>query len=618
MGLTNQSVGKGAHRERNEKGKPSVNIALIGNPNVGKSTVFNGLTGLRQHTGNWPGKTVTRAVGRADYKGKEYTIIDLPGCYSLDARSEEEKVTRDYILSKNADAVIVVCDATALERNLILVLQVLQLTEKAIVCVNLLDEAKKKHIEIDLERLEELLGIPVVGTSARQKKGLWALLEKTELLSDGGGNAETKAREALIEEAGEIARKVVRVTEGNPLERDRRIDKVISGRILAYPLMLLFLTAIFWLTIKGANYPSKVLSDLFFRIEEIFRSWLSGAPEWVSGMLLDGVWRVTSTVVSVMLPPMAIFFPLFTFLEDAGFLPRIAFNLDRCFKKCNACGKQALSMCMGFGCNAAGVVGCRIMDSPRERLIAILTNSFVPCNGRFPTLIAILTMFFAAGGIFSAMGLTVLIAGSVAATLLASYLLSKTVLRGTPSSFILELPPYRMPKMGEVIVRSMMDRTIFVLGRAIKAAAPAGLLIWAMANIHIGQTSILSFSASFLDPIGSCLGMDGVILLAFILGLPANEMVMPVMLMAYLSGGSLSEIHDISMIQSILVQNGWTVVTAVCTLIFTLFHWPCATTLMTVYKETKSMRYTILAAILPTAFGCICCALVHFLSCIFA
>lgn len=610
MGLTNQSVGKAARKDAPYAAKHGdCVVALVGNPNVGKSTVFNGLTGLKQHTGNWPGKTVTSAVGRVCHAGKQYDIIDLPGCYSLEARSEEEKVTRDFIMHGNADAVIVVCDGTGLERNLILVLQVLQLTQKVIVCVNLLDEAKKKHIDIDIEKLEELLRVPVVGTSARQKKGIWTLLERIGSLQSEEEKGEEKSGEALAKEAEEIARKVITMPKTNPMAKDRKIDKIVSGRFWAYPVMLVLLISVFWLTIKGANYPSALLATLFFRIEEMLRLVLSSAPSWLSGMLIDGVWRVTSTVVSVMLPPMAIFFPLFTFLEDAGFLPRIAFNLDRCFKKCHACGKQALSMCMGFGCNAAGVVGCRIMDSPRERLVAILTNSLVPCNGRFPTLIAILTMFFASGGLMAAMGLTGLVVLSVLATLVSSFFLSKTVLRGKPSSFILELPPYRMPKVREVVVRSLLDRTVFVLGRAASAAAPSGLLIWSMANIFVGDASILAHCTAFLDPVGRFLGLDGVILMAFILGLPANEMVMPIILMAYLSGGTLVEMADISAMKTVLLANGWTTLTAMCMLLFSLFHWPCATTLMTVYKETGSKKYTFLAAILPTVLGCACCIL---------
>ena len=313
---------------------------------------------------------------------------------------------------------------------------------------------------------------------------------------------------------------------------------------------------------------------------------------------------------------MAIFFPLFTLLEDSGYLPRIAYNLDSPFKRCRACGKQALTMCMGFGCNAAGVVGCRIIDSERERLLAVLTNAFVPCNGRFPTLIALLTMFFigsAAGsgaGILSALGLTGLIAFSIAASLLATRLLSATILKGSPSSFILELPPYRRPQIGRVIISSVFDRTLFVLGRAAAVAAPAGALLWVCANVSVGGQSLIALLSSFLDPLGRFMGLDGVILLAFILGFPANEIVFPIIIMIYTSGGSLTELGALSSVKVLLLQNGWSWVTALCMLIFTVMHWPCSTTLLTVKKETGSLKWTIVAALLPTAAGFVCCAII--------
>ena len=322
-------------------------------------------------------------------------------------------------------------------------------------------------------------------------------------------------------------------------------------------------------------------------------------------------------VVSVMLPPMAIFFPFFTFLEDLGYLPRIAFNLDKTFKKCSACGKQALTMCMGFGCNAAGVVGCRIIDSPRERIIAILTNSFVPCNGKFPTLIAIISMFFtfSIGGFFKSLTGAVILLGiillGVLMTFFTSKLLSKTVLSGEASSFTLELPPYRTPKLGRIIIRSVFDRTLFVLGRAVTAAAPAGLIIWILANITIGDLTLLSHLSLLLEPLGKILGLDGVILLAFILGIPANEIVIPIMIMTYMSQGIITDYENILFLKELLVNNGWTLVTAINTLVFSLLHWPCATTIMTVYKETKSIKWTLFSVILPTSFGVLICIVIN-------
>lgn len=334
-------------------------------------------------------------------------------------------------------------------------------------------------------------------------------------------------------------------------------------------------------------------------------------------MLIDGVYRVTAWVISVMLPPMAIFFPLFTLLEDMGVLPRIAFHLDRCFQGCSACGKQALCMCMGLGCNAVGVTGCRIIQSPRERLIAILTNALVPCNGRFPTLIALISMFLVMGNgiwtaVFGAACLTGLILLSVLFTLLCSLLLSKTVLKGLPSSFTLELPPFRMPQFREVLIRSVLDRTLFVLGRAVTVAAPAGALVWCLAHFQVQGQSLLQLASNWMNPIGRFLGMDGAILLAFILGFPANEIVLPLVMMIYMDTGILTEIQGFESLRILFVQNGWTVWTALCVMLFSLFHWPCSTTTITIYKETGSLRWTLLGFCLPMVVGGLLCILVSF------
>ena len=406
---------------------------------------------------------------------------------------------------------------------------------------------------------------------------------------------------------------------------DRRLDKLLTGRWLGYPLMLLLLALVFYISLVGANYPSQWLSGLLFGLEAPLNRLFAAlsAPEWLRGLVVDGAYRVLAWVVSVMLPPMAIFFPLFTLLEDSGYLPRIAYNLDSPFKRCRACGKQALTMCMGFGCNAAGVVGCRIIDSERERLLAVLTNAFVPCNGRFPTLISLLTMFFigsamgGGAGILSALGLTGLIAFSIAASLLATRLLSATLLKGSPSSFVLELPPYRAPQIGRVIISSVFDRTLFVLGRAAAVAAPAGALLWVCANLSVGGQSLISLLSSFLDPLGRFMGLDGVILLAFILGFPANEIVFPIIIMIYTAGGSLAELGELAAVKALLLQNGWSWVTALCMLIFTVMHWPCSTTLLTVKKETGSLKWTAAAALLPTAAGFVCCSLIAALARLF-
>lgn len=709
MGLTKSSVGYSAVdsglviKKRSENDKV---IALAGNPNVGKSTVFNALTGLNQHTGNWPGKTVANAQGYCATAKHGCIFVDIPGTYSLMAHSAEEEVARNFICFGKPDAVIVVCDATALERNLNLVLQTMEVSDRVVVCVNLMDEAARKGISIDLKKLSRILGVPVVGTSARKKKTLGALLdavdcalekesrldfkidypdavekavniveketrlavkdrrrakwlalkllekdpsltkELTALAGDGflnspalfsarlqaeellfeNGITTDKLKDIIVSSAVEYAEKIANetVTFKNPKYAafDRKLDRFLTGKLTGYAVMIVLLAFVFWLTVTGANYPSEILSAFFgkieMRLDELFIR--LNSPDWLRGALVSGVWRVLSWVVSVMLPPMAIFFPLFTLLEDSGYLPRIAYNLDRPFKKCNACGKQALTVCMGFGCNAAGIVGCRIIDSKRERLLAILTNNFVPCNGRFPLLISVITMFFigTSSGVVPSLLAAVLLTGaivlSLAVSMLVTKLLSLTVLKGVPSSYTLELPPYRKPQIGRVIVRSVFDRTLFVLGRAAAVAAPAGLIIWITANVFINGQSILSLMSSALDPIGRFMGLDGVILVAFILGFPANETVIPLMIMAYAASGTLTDQTSLAETFNLFAANGWTPVTAVNVILFSLMHWPCSTTLITIKKETGSIKWTLLSLIIPTVCGAALCIIVNLLS----
>lgn len=607
------------------KKESDVVITLAGNPNVGKSSVFNELTGLRQHTGNWPGKTVDLAQGRTEFDGQGFILVDLPGTYSLSAHSAEEEVARDFIKSNESQATIVVCDATSLERNLNLVLQIMQLTPNVIVCVNLLDEAKKKKIHINLDKLQELLGVPVVGTSAVKKQGLDTLMKQTKAVIDGDITSnpfmiealkqihEDKETEtlAIVDRASVIAKEVTIFEDKNFDLKDQKLDKLLTQKSTGIPIMILLLMIIFWFTIEGADGPSDFLAENFDK----FGNWLMsittnwGVPEIIRDVLINGVYKVLSTVVAVMLPPMAIFFPLFTLLEDFGYLPRVAFNLDKHFQKAGACGKQALTMCMGFGCNAAGVVGARIIDSPRERLIAIITNNFVPCNGRFPILITVITVFFTGGAvgllgsIKSAAFLTGVILLGVFTTIFVSRLLSKTVLTGIPSSFTLELPPYRKPQVGQVIVRSIFDRTLFVLWRAIIVAAPAGLVIWVLANVSIRDQSILQSVTGFIDPFARLMGLDGTILMAFILGLPANEIVIPIMIMGYMATGTITDFSSLDQFRQLLLSNGWTWLTAMNVILFTLYHWPCSTTLLTIYKETKSKKWTFASFIIPTIIG---------------
>ena len=707
--------------------KKTYTVALAGNPNVGKSTIFNSLTGMHQHTGNWTGKTVANATGKSIINDKEFTFVDIPGTYSIMSNSEEEEIARDYICFGNPDATVIVVDSTCLERNLNLVYQIMEITDNIIVCVNLLDEAKKKKIKIDLKKLEDLLGVPVIGTIAREKQTLENLkntiykvcegeikphtktviyeqeieenLEKivekldkdllvneysekrnivTEIkveknkiskklcrwvaikLIDGeekilksiqenleldledqeiqqsvieakenlktreinSKNFKDKIVADIMKKAEETSKEVCTFKNKNYRERDLKIDKILTSKIFGIPIMILFLGLIFWITIVGANYPSEWLFSVFNWLQDKLVHFANNVhcPIWLSDMLINGVYKTLTWIVAVMLPPMAIFFPLFTILEDLGYLPRIAFNMDGFFKKACCSGKQMITMCMGFGCNACGVTGCRIIDSPRERLIAILTNNFVPCNGRFPFLITIATIFIAgafAGGngflasILSTFAVIIVIIFGIFLTLITSKILSKTILKGMPSSMVLELPPYRKPQFGKILVRSIFDRTLFVLGRAISVAAPAGLVIWLMANVGINGQSLLSIIANFLNPFAKLMGLDGYILTAFILGIPANEIVLPIILMCYLKGGTLVNIEDTIQIGQILIQNGWTMLTAMNVMLFTILHFPCATTLLTIKKETGSWKWTAISFAIPTICGIVLCMLTN-------
>ena len=602
-------------------------VALAGLPNVGKSSVFNALTGLRQHTGNWAGKTVVCASGSAVCEGRRFRLVDLPGAHAFDAGTAEEREAADFLLHGGADAVIVVCDAGALERGLALTLETLHVTPRVVLALNLVDEARRRGITVDAPALSEALGIPVVPTQARDGVGTDRLLpavltvlgrEPPEVPSGPPSPAAATAR------AEEIAARVTR-RSGRDRSGGSRIDRIVTSRLWSLPVTLALLAVLFWITLTGANIPSRWLSAGAERLEVLLRARLVFLPAWLSSLLLDGVWRVLAWVVSVMLPPMAIFFPLFTLLEDFGLLPRLAFNCDRAFARCHACGKQMLTMCMSLGCNAVGVTGCRVIDSRRERLIAILTASVTPCNGRFPTLVVLFSLLPSliagkttpASGFAAAVGLAAVLLLSVLLTLGLSRLLSATLLRGEPSSFTLELPPYRRPAVARVLVRSLLDRTLAVLGRAVLVAAPAGVVIWCMANLSAGGTSLLAHAAGSLDGFARLMGLDGIILLSFLLAFPANELVLPLVACGYLSASVLRD-ASVPLLGELFLAHAWTARTAVSMLLFVLLHWPCGTTCLTIWRETRSVRWTALAFLLPTAAGVVLCMLFTLVSGLFA
>ena len=769
-------------------------VALAGNPNVGKTTVFNALTGLRQHTGNWPGKTVARAEGTFAHGGRRIKVVDLPGAYSLHAGSADEEVARDFLLFGRPDATVVVVDAMRLERNLNLALQIMEITDRVVVCLNLVDEARRHGVSVDAKRLERELGVPVVETVARQGEGVPQLLDAAVSVASGergttpyrtrshpaGVREAVAAVEPLIEEefprlpnarwvalrllnadegvaeavrsgeigeigsgdtgpretgSGEIdggtdsggtdsggtdsggtdsggigSREIgsgetgsgetgsgfggigsagtgsdepPRADTGNgapppPVARarildaatrqrwklgagfhdllaenlyreaeriagavvrrdtktagrvfDRKLDRWLTSRVTGFPLMLAILAAVFWTTIAGANVPSAMLATLLVDglhpVLNDFGAWV-GMPWWLSGFLFDGVYLATAWVVSVMLPPMAIFFPLFTLLEDFGYLPRVAFNLDSLFRRAGAHGKQALTMSMGFGCNAAGVVATRVIDSPRERLIAVVTNNFSLCNGRWPTQILVASIFIGAlappglAGAVSAGAVVGIALLGVAFMFLVSWGLSRTALRGEATTFSLELPPYRPPRVLKTLYTSVIDRTLIILWRAVLFAVPAGAAIWLLANISVAGASLAQHGIDLLDPFGLLVGLNGVILLAYVIAVPANEIVIPTVLMLTVAAfgspelgagaGVIFESDSPVEVEGLLRAGGWTLLTGVNLMLFSLLHNPCSTTIYTIYKETGSVRWTALSALLPLTLGFVTCFLV--------
>lgn len=615
-------------------------LYMLGNPNVGKSTIFNSLTGLKQHTGNWSGKTVDVCFGKYSYNDIEYEVIDLPGTHSVSGCLAEECVTasemhgNEYTYTNSTTAII--ADATAMKRSIALALEYLRhprykYNKSAILCINLCDVAQKRGIEINKTLLEKLLGIPVITISARSKKDITKFKQAVEQSAVKHPTANTAAQaqnhsqeyagKSINESANEIYQKCISQSYDLFNSPGYKFDKIITSKIFGIPAMILCLASILWITIKGANYPSELLAELFAYFKPYLSQFLSntGLPDFATGMLCDGVYGTITWIISVMLPPMAIFFPLFTILEDLGFLPRIAFNLDRCYARTNMSGKQCLTQCMGLGCNAVGVTGARIMPTENQRTISILTNSFMPCNGRFALLITISTIFisgFLPGtkSSFSAM-LTVLllIILSVLITWCVSYILSNTLYKDENAVFSLELPEYRRPEFIKTLTVSLVHRTLVIMGRAVLCSAPMGALIWILANIEVGDISMLTAISQSLNPIGSFFGVDGFILFALILALPANEITLPILIMGYLSNGYMSDISDITTLKAIFENNSWTLLTAINMMLLTLYHSPCITTLMTIYSETHSIKKVIFAIILPCSIGGILCLITKIL-----
>jgi ferrous iron transport protein B len=661
-------------------------VGMAGNPNVGKSAIFNALTGSRQHVGNWPGKTIERAEGVFHHGDWEIHLVDLPGTYSLAAQSPEEIISRDYILSGEPDLVVNVVDATSLERNLNLTLQILELTDQVVVALNLMDEVRRQGWEIDVGALEAALGVPVVPTVATEGEGLpqlaaalrevaegrrqlhpasvdygltveghaqsleadldslgvdgrrrWVALRLLEddpeiveafkegnlsdcCLREDAPSVSSEALQAVLRRAArlreathpdarveivrrryEFAHDVVHgaVRRLRPVEESltERVDRIVTHRLWSWPIMLAILVAVLWVTIQGANVPSSWLEGAFGWLAQVTRGLLLGinAPWWVVGSLVDGLIVGTGTVIAVMLPPMVIFFTAFNLLEDIGFIPRVAFNLDRLMRAVGSQGKHTLVAMMSFGCNVTGVLTSRIIENAKDRIVAIITSPLILCNGRFGAGLALIILFFGN----RALPVTLIyLAISVGAMLLATWVLNQLLFQQEPGGFVMELPPYRRPKWGQVIWRTLIHQVGHTMGRAVMIAAPATLLIWLLGNLPPGapfERTAIGWLVRTLAPLGRPFGLTGEMLTALLFTLPAKEIVVPSLAMTY---GLQATLVDSEAILDYLAQT-WTPLVAFSFLTFFMLYLPCLVTVWATWKETRSLKWMLMSLLVP-------------------
>lgn len=640
---------------------------FVGNPNVGKSSLFNFLTHKNEHTGNWTGKTVKNAYATFSYKDTLWEVVDLPGTYSLIGESKEEKIASSFVCSLDYDLAVVVLDASNLERSIVLLLEVLDVTDRVIVCLNLMDEAKAQKINIDVLKLQQRLNVPIVITKASDGTGCARLcdemnhfkvnpnifkvkhegkianyLKLTNSYADKPvsylyqeKNCEKESlqkvlrfyknyisREELLKSyihcTDKLLENIVERKEQTLKKEDIFWNKILSHKISSFVVTSIIFLVILWLTIFASNIPSDLMFSFFASGESFLLSFFSFLPDFIVQPLILGGYRTFYWVISVMLPPLIIFFPLFSYLEDYGLFPRIAFNMDKPFKKCGSCGKQSLTMCMGLGCNAIGVTNTRIMEDKKMRILAILTNNFMPCNGRFPAMITMLSLFFIRdtslfGSFLVALGLLLIIVLGIVLTFLWTKILNHFLFKKEEVMFILELPTFRRPSVWKTFSQALKEKAFPVLKRAMLVSFPLGILIYLLASWHLGNSTFLLLLVDKLNNFGHLFGLDGAIILAFILGMPANEIVIPSLLLCYTKSNALVSYTSMESLRHILVNNGWTWLTALCFLIIMLCHYPCTTTLLSIKKESKSWSYTILAFLIPTLTGLFLSFIINFI-----